>query len=128
MSILFSTNANSIRCLAFNAAKGEDTSHVPENRIIASPILDSVTPRISRLESVTDKTPRTYPLETILKEIQTGQTTLSNIREDLPDKTLKGITEYARSLLHKLNNPKAYTLVKGELPQNVSSGGLGRSV
>ena len=60
----------------------------------------------------------TYPIDVIFKEIASGAATIPNTHELIKDKTLRGITEYARQVL-ALNNPvseEAYQLIKIDMP------------
>ena len=73
---------------------------------------------VSRLPSHYDRRYTTYPLEVILKEIQSGNGTIPDTADRIRDKTLRGITKEARRVL-ALNNPAseaAYQEIKKSMP------------
>ena len=86
--------------------------------------MNNVHYRVSRLNSVFDTKPCEYPLEVIIKEMQRGNTTLSNLHSEVTHRTLAQITAFARELLHKRGNKEAYDLLKKELPQFTPAGVL----
>lgn len=84
---------------------------------------------VSRLPAHNNRTYTTYPLETILKEIQRGNTTIPGTADTIADKTLRGITQYARDLLVNQNLPlevreKAYSGCKTSMPAFCPAGVL----
>ncbi len=60
----------------------------------------------------------TYPIDVIFKEIASGAATIPNTHERIKDKTLRGITEYARKVLslNNLASEEAYQLIKIGMP------------
>ena len=62
-----------------------------------------------------------YPIDVILKEILLGSTTVEDCHESVADKTLAGITVYAREMLGR-GNEQAYDIIKQEMPAFAPAG------
>lgn len=71
---------------------------------------------VARLDTVFDERPRTFPIQTIAREMRKGNTTLANLHEDAPARTLAETTDYARELLEK-RGEEAYNEIKKGMPQ-----------
>ena len=72
--------------------------------------------QVARLNTVRDKFPRTFPLETIALEMRKGNATLADLHEDATARTLAETTRYARELLES-RGAEAYNGIKQDMPQ-----------
>ena len=71
---------------------------------------------VARLDTVFDRRPRTFPLQTIALEMRKGHSTLANLRADAPARTLAETTDYARETL-EARGADAYNIIKETMPQ-----------
>ena len=72
--------------------------------------------QVARLNTVRDKFPRAFPLETIALEMRKGNATLADLHEDATARTLAETTVYARELLER-RGAEAYAEIKQGMPQ-----------
>lgn len=71
---------------------------------------------VSRLNTLFVSNARPYLLTTIAREIETGKTTLHDLHEESPARTVAEATKYARRLLRD-DKKDAYDQIKGDMPQ-----------